>query len=104
MEYVEGQNLHGVDNITLNNSVQDPSLIRQCIGYQLFTDAGYPSPQCNFAHVYVNGTDLGIYVHVEPIKRTFLRTHFDEDDGDLYEGTVSDFAPIIYQTTTLWRT
>ena len=97
-EYVEGQNLYGVDNITLNNSVQDPSLIRQCIGYQLFTDAGYPSPQCNFAHVYVNGTDLGIYVHVEPIKRTFLRTHFDEDDGDLYEGTISDFGPIIYQT------
>ncbi len=97
-EYVEGQELYGVDNITLNNSVQDPSLIRQCLGYQLFTDAGYPSPQCNFAHVYVNGEDLGIYVHVEPIKRTFLRTHFDEDDGDLYEGTVSDFGPIIYQT------
>ena len=97
-EYVAGQNLYGVDNITLNNSVQDPSLIRQCIGYQLFANAGYPSPQCNFAHVFVNGTDLGIYVHVEPIKRMFLRTHFDEDDGDLYEGTVSDFAPIIYRT------
>ena len=46
----------------------------------------------------MNGADLGIYVHVEPIKRTFLRTHFDEDDGDLYEGTISDFGPALYQT------
>lgn len=97
-EFELGAEIFGVDNITLNNSVQDPSLIRQCIGYQLFANIGYPAPQCNFAHVYVNGTDLGIYVHVEPIKRSFLRTHFDEDRGDLYEGTISDFQSLQYKT------
>ena len=79
-EYVEGAKLFGVDNITLNNGVQDPSLLRQCLSYQLFDLAGLPSPRCNFAHVYVNGADMGIYVHVEPIKPAFLRQHFDEDD------------------------
>ncbi len=97
-EFVEGAELFCTDNITLNNAVQDPSLIRQCLGYELFAKAGIPSPQCNFARVSVNGADLGIYVHVEPVKRTFLRNHFGNDNGDLYEGTLSDFHPQKYRT------
>jgi spore coat protein CotH len=90
-EYVPGVELFGTDNVTLNNQVQDPSQIRQCIAYALFADAGIPAPRCNFAHVWMNGQDLGIYAHVEPVKRSFLRDHFGNDDGDLYEGTLSDF-------------
>jgi spore coat protein CotH len=93
-EWEEGAELFGVDNITLNNSVQDPSLIKQCIGYDLFAKAGLPASQCNFAHVTVNGKDMGVYVHVEPVKPAFLRKHFENDDGDLYEGTLSDFHPL----------
>ncbi len=90
-EYEAGAELFGSDNWTFNNAVQDPALIRQCIGYDLFSQAGLPAPRCNYAHVSVNGQDLGIYAHVEPIKRSFLRRHFGNDDGDLYEGTLSDF-------------
>lgn len=90
-EYVDGAELFGVDNVTLNNGVQDPSLVRQCLAYQMFTAAGVAAPRCNFAQVSMNGEPLGVYVHIDPIKRTFLRTHFGNDDGDLYEGTVSDF-------------
>jgi hypothetical protein len=90
-EYEEGVELFGTDNWTLNNSVQDPSLIRQCLTYGRFAAAGLVAPRCNFARVWVNGEDLGIYVHVEPIKRKFLRDQFGSDDGDLYEGTLSDF-------------
>lgn len=97
-EYEAGAELFGVDNVTLNNAVQDPSLIRQCLGYQIFADAGLPASRCNFAHVYVNGEDMGIYVHVEPVKRSFLRDNFGSDDGDLYEGTLSDVDPLRYRT------
>jgi hypothetical protein len=38
----------------------------------------------------MNDEDLGIYVHVEPVKKSFLRDHFDNDEGDLYEGALSD--------------
>ena len=41
----------------------------------------------------VNGTDLGLYVHVEEIKKPFLARHFESNDGNLYEGTISDFTP-----------
>ena len=90
-EFEEGAELFGTDNVTLNNSVQDPSLIRQCLSYSRYAAAGLPSPLCNFARVSMNGADLGIYVHVEPVKRSMLRRNFGNDDGDLYEGTLSDF-------------
>jgi len=90
-EYIGGAQLYGLDRLTLNNCKQDPSLVRQCIGYSLFQGADLPAPRCNFARVSVNGDDLGIYAHVESVKKPYLRRHFDDDSGNLYEGTLSDF-------------
>ena len=97
-EYIDGAELFGLDNLTLNNATQDESLIRQCLAYTLFEDAGLPAPRCNFARVSMNGDDLGIYAHVEPVRKSFLRDNFGNDEGDLYEGTVSDFVDGWYQT------
>lgn len=90
-EYVLGQKMSGLKRFTLNNSVQDPSYLNQCLGYQLFRAAGLPAPRCNFAKVVVNGVEMGVYVHVESVKKPFLRAHFGSDTGNLYEGTLSDF-------------
>ena len=93
-KYVDDQSLSGVmERMTLNNSVQDPSMINTCLSYRVFAAAGSPAPRCNFATVSVNGKDLGLYVHVEEIKAPFLARHFDSAGGNLYEGTVSDFTP-----------
>lgn len=83
----------GQERLTLNNSKQDPALIRQCLGYQLFAAAGVPAPRCNFARVRLDGEPLGLFVHVEAIKKRFLRRFFDDDEGRLFEGTLSDFRP-----------
>jgi hypothetical protein len=90
-EFVPDQSWSSLDRLTLNNAKQDPSLVDQCLGYQLFRDAGLPASRCNFAHVSVNGQDLGIYVHVESIKDPFLARNFGNAAGNLYEGAVSDF-------------
>ena len=93
-KYVDGQSLGGViERMTLNNSIQDPSMINTCLSYRIFAASGNPASRCNFATVSVNGKDLGLYVHVEEIKAPFLARHFDSADGNLYEGTVSDFTP-----------
>jgi spore coat protein H len=83
----------GLEMITLNNSVQDPSYINQCVAYALFTRAGRPAPRCNFAQVSVNGQSLGLYVHVESIEDELIDHFFGDSDGNLYEGTLSDFLP-----------
>ena len=93
-KYVDDQSLGGViERMTLNNSIQDPSMINTCLSYRIFAVTGSPASRCNFATVSVNGKDLGLYVHVEEIKAPFLARHFDSADGNLYEGTVSDFTP-----------
>ena len=93
-KYVDGQSLDGVmQRMTLNNSIQDPSMINTCLSYQVFAASGLPAPRCNFATVSVNGKNLGLYVHVEEIKAPMLARHFDSAEGNLYEGTISDFTP-----------
>ena len=90
-KYVAGQEVAGMERLTLNNDKQDPSKIAQCLTYGLFRAAGVPAPRCGFAHVTVNGQDLGVYTSVEPVKKAFLRQHFADAGGNLYEGTLSDF-------------
>ncbi len=93
-KYVDDQALGGViERMTLNNSVQDPSMINTCLTLQVFAAAGSPASRCNFATVSVNGRNLGLYVHVEELKAPFLARHFASAEGNLYEGTVSDFTP-----------
>lgn len=84
---------NGTERLTLNNNVQDPAVIQQCLGLSIFAAAGVPAPRCNFATVTLNGEPHGVYTHVEDVKKDFLRRHFVDDDGDLYEGTLSDFHP-----------
>ena len=93
-KYVDGRSLGGImKRMTLNNSIQDPSMVNTCLSYRVFAAAGGPAPRCNFATVSVNGKELGLYVHVEEIKPPFLARHFESAEGNLYEGTVSDFTP-----------
>lgn len=90
-EYVMGQKIASLKQLTLNNNHQDPTLISQCLGYSLFRAAGVPAPRCAFAHVKVNGTDLGIYSNVESIRDQFLTRNFGTDTGHVYESG-GDFA------------
>jgi spore coat protein H len=90
--FVDGQEFgDGTEHFTFNNNNQDPSRLHTCLAYQVFRAAGVPAPLCAFATVEINGEDLGVYSNVQPIKKPFLRANFGNDDGDLYEGAVSDF-------------
>ena len=86
-EYVTEQELGGTKAITLNNSQGDGSYAAQCLAYDQFARAGIPASRCGFARVKVNGESLGVYVSVEPVKKPFLRQHYGDDEGDLYEGS-----------------
>ncbi|MDP6947139.1 MAG: CotH kinase family protein, partial [Myxococcota bacterium] len=78
----------------LNNVQQDASKLNTCMSYHVFAAAGAPTPRCGFAAVTVNGEDMGLYVHVESIKKDFVARNFDDPEGNLYEGTLSDFRPV----------
>ena len=90
-EFVDDQEFHGLNRLALNNSKSDPSYARTCLGYALFAAAGFAAPRCTYAHVVVNGQDLGPYVVIDEVHSQFLARHFERADGNLYEGTASDF-------------
>jgi CotH kinase protein len=83
----------GMRRMTLNNDLQDQTHVRQCLSYDLFNEIGVPASRCNYAHVVVNGVDLGTYSHVEDVTKSMLARHFENNDGNLYEGQLSDFTP-----------
>ena len=83
--------IEGLTNLTLNNNQQDIGLMSQFMGYALFNSVGSPAPRCAYAKVTVNGTNLGVYSHVETVRKSFLRRAFGTDDGTLYEGPYVDF-------------
>ncbi len=85
------QAIGGLTNLTMNNNKQDSSIVSQYMGYAGFNQAGSPAPRCAFAKVTVNGKNLGIYSHVESVRKPLLARGFGNDAGTLYEGTVVDF-------------
>jgi len=84
--YTPGQRFHGLKKLSLNNSVQDPSLVSEKICRELFLEAGVPAPRAAHALVKLNGRDLGLYVLVEGFNRQFLKRHFANTAGNLFDG------------------
>jgi hypothetical protein len=85
-EFVRGQKFHGLSKLHLNNSVQDRTYLHELIASELFLAAGVPAARATQARVILNGRDLGIYVLKEGFDRRFLRRHFEDDSGNLYDG------------------
>lgn len=85
-KFVDDQHFHGLDKFSLNNSVQDPSYMTEAICSELFLAAGVPTPRTAHARVELNGRDLGLYVLKEGFDKAFLRRHFKNVKGNLYDG------------------
>ncbi len=80
-----GQRFHGFNKISLNNSVQDPTYVSEEVCREIFAAAGIPAPRTDHATVILNDRDLGLYVVVEGWGKPFLRRHFKDVRGNLYD-------------------
>jgi hypothetical protein len=92
-KHKKGQTFHGYSKISLNNSVQDSTYLSEAICREMFVEAGVPAPRVEHATVVVNGQDLGLYVLSEGWGKPFLRRHFKNVDGNLFDsGFVRDIT------------
>jgi hypothetical protein len=80
----------GLSKLLFNNCSADVCAIRESLACSLFLRAGVPAARTRPVRVTINGRELGIYLAVEAMNKDFLRRHFGNDSGDLYEGTVRD--------------
>ena len=85
-KFVDGQTFHGLDKLSLNNSVQDPTFVSEQFSREMFLKAGVPVPRATHATVELNGRDLGLYVLVQGWNKRFLKQHFEKVSGNLYDG------------------
>lgn len=93
----EGRTFKSLKRMTLNNDRQDPSNSHQCMAYDLYSAAGIIAPRCNLAKVVINNEDMGVYSHVESIKKPFLERTFGNKSGNLYEAQVADLGSELNQ-------
>ena len=80
-----GPGFRGLKDLTLNNMVQDPTMLHEALGYRVYADAGVPVPDTMYARLTINGEPYGLYLLVESIDRQFLKRRFGDDTGILYE-------------------
>ena len=85
-EFATNQTYRGLKKLMFNNSVQDATGFAEFLATQLFRDAGLPAARVTHAQVQLNGRDLGLYVVIEAMTREFLKQHFKNPNGTLYEG------------------
>jgi spore coat protein CotH len=87
--FVKGVKCLGLKKMTLNNMVQDPSMVHETLAYAAFRAAGVPASRTGYAYVKVNGKDFGVYLDLETLDDVSLKRifgSFDETTQHLYEG------------------
>lgn len=80
------QRFHGLEKISLNTSVQDPTRVSEKVCRELYTRGGIPVPRAGYATAELNGRRLGLHVLLEGWNRQFIQRHFVDARGPLYEG------------------
>ncbi len=79
------RNLYGVKKLNFNNGYNDPTLIREVLGYELYSEMGVPTPRYAYTDLWVNDTHLGLYLMVEQVDGNFLEHNFSDSTGNLYK-------------------
>ena len=84
----KGKKYLGLKKLTLNNMVEDFSLVHETLAYAAYRGAGLPASRTGYAFVRVNGHDYGLYLDVEDMDDVGLERWFGKfgDPQHLYEG------------------
>jgi hypothetical protein len=87
LKFAKSDRLLGLKKLTLNNMVQDPTMLHEALGYEVLRAAGVPAPRTGYAYVRVNGRGYGLYLNLETyddvsLARLFASTQhlYEADD------------------------
>ena len=76
---------HGLDKLSLNNLIQDSTMMKDYLTYTMMNEFGVASPLCSFVYITVNGEDWGLYLAVEGVEDSFLERNYGSSYGELYK-------------------
>lgn len=84
-QYDSTKSYHGLDKLCLNNLIQDNTMMKDYLTYQMMNAFGVPSSLSSFVYITVNGEDWGLYLAVEGVEEAFLQRSYGSDYGELYK-------------------
>jgi len=99
-EFVKGQLFFGIKRLTLNNMVQDESMVHETLTYELFHALDLPASRTGYAFVTLNGVKYGLFLNLETLDEVSLPQWFpttghlyeaDEAGVDVRPGAAKDF-------------
>lgn len=100
------QDYQGFKDIKLSNVAKDPSFLREVLTYEVARKY-MVAPRSNYAVVYVNGSQIGLYSNSEAISKTFVKLHLSSNTETFIKcnppagagpGT-TDYPNLVYEGT-----
>lgn len=91
-KYDSTKSYHGLDKISLNNLIQDNTMMKDYLTYQMMNAFGVPSSLSSFVYITVNGEDWGLYLAVEGVEEAFLQRNYGNNYGELYKPDSMSFG------------
>lgn len=83
--YDSTKSYHGLDKLSLNNLIQDSTMMKDYLTYTMMNGFGVNSSLCSYVYITVNGGDWGLYLAVEGVEEPFLERNYGSDYGELYK-------------------
>ena len=83
--YDNALSYYGLDKLSLNNLIQDNTMLKDYLCYQLMGSFGVDAPLCCFVYITVNDEDWGLYLAVEGVEESFLQRNYGSGYGELYK-------------------
>ena len=83
---------HGLDKLSLNNLIQDSTMMKDYLTYTMMNEFGAAAPLCSFVYITVNGEDWGLYLAVEGLEDSFLERNYGTSYGELYKPDSMSFG------------
>ena len=84
-QYDDSMSYYGLDKLCLNNLIQDNTMMKDYLVYQMMNDFGVDSPLCSYVYITVNGEDWGLYLAVEGVEDSFQSRTYGAESGELYK-------------------
>ena len=85
-QYDSTKSYYGLDKLSLNNLIQDNTMMKDYLTYQMMNEFDVAAPLCSYVYITVNGEDWGLYLAVEAVEESFLQRNEELQNGAWREG------------------
>lgn len=83
--YDSTKSYHGLDKLSLNNLIQDSTMMKDYLTYTIMNEFDVNSSLCSYVYITVNGDEWGLYLAVEGVEEAFMERNYGFDYGELYK-------------------